>query len=75
MRNWILPEYVEDILPVEALRIEKIRRQILDLMHVHGYQLVIPPLLEYTESLLTGSSSDMDLRMFKVVDQLSGRMM
>lgn len=75
MRNWILPEYVEDILPVEALRIEKMRRQILDLLHVHGYQLVIPPLLEYTESLLTGSSSDMDLRMFKVVDQLSGRMM
>ncbi|MBK7365282.1 MAG: ATP phosphoribosyltransferase regulatory subunit [Nitrosomonas sp.] len=75
MRNWILPEYVEDILPAEALHIERIRRKILDLMHVHGYQLVIPPLLEYTESLLSGSGSDMDLHMFKVVDQLSGRMM
>lgn len=75
MRNWILPEYVEDILPAEALQIERIRRGILDLMHVHGYQLVIPPLLEYTESLLSGSGSDMDLHMFKVVDQLSGRMM
>lgn len=75
MRNWILPEYVEDILPAEALHIERTRRQILDLMHVHGYQLVIPPLLEYTESLLSGSGSDMDLHMFKVVDQLSGRMM
>ena len=59
MRNWILPEYVEDILPAEALQIERIRRGILDLMHVHGYQLVIPPLLEYTESLLSGSGSDM----------------
>ncbi|HNC41679.1 MAG TPA: ATP phosphoribosyltransferase regulatory subunit [Nitrosomonas sp.] len=75
MRNWILPEYVEDILPAESLHIEKIRRQMLDLMHVHGYQLVIPPLLEYTESLLSGSGSDMDLHMFKVVDQLSGRML
>lgn len=75
MRNWILPEYVEDILPAESLHIEKIRRKILDLMHVYGYQLVIPPLLEYTESLLSGSGSDMDLHMFKVVDQLSGRMM
>ncbi len=75
MRNWLLPEYVEDILPAEALHIETIRRQILDLLRVHGYQLVIPPLLEYVESLLTGSGSDMDLHMFRVIDQLSGRMM
>ncbi|MBX9895086.1 MAG: ATP phosphoribosyltransferase regulatory subunit [Nitrosomonas sp.] len=75
MRNWLLPEYVEDILPVEALQIEGMRRQMIDLLMVHGYQQVIPPLLEYIESLLTGSGSDMDLRMFKVIDQLSGRMM
>ncbi|SDX96552.1 ATP phosphoribosyltransferase regulatory subunit [Nitrosomonas sp. Nm33] len=75
MRNWFLPEYVEDVLPSEALRIEKMRRCILDLLLVHGYQFVIPPLLEYVESLLSGSGGDMDLRMFKVLDQLSGRMM
>jgi|CXWL01.1.fsa_nt_gi ATP phosphoribosyltransferase regulatory subunit len=75
MRNWILPEYIEDILPVEALHIEVMRRQIIDLLVVHGYQQVIPPLLEYVESLLSGSGSDMDLHMFKVIDQLSGRMM
>ncbi len=75
MRNWLLPEYIEDVLPLEALRIERMRRSILDLLLVHGYQFVIPPLLEYVESLLSGSGSDMDLRMFKVLDQLSGRMM
>lgn len=75
MQNWLLPEYVEDILPVEALHIEVMRRQIMDLLLVHGYQQVMPPLLEYVESLLSGSGSDMDLRMFKVIDQLSGRMM
>lgn len=75
MRNWLLPEYVEDILPEEAMHIEKMRRRIVDFLIVHGYQLVNPPLLEYVESLLTGSGSDMNLHMFKVVDQLSGRMM
>ncbi|MBY0483452.1 ATP phosphoribosyltransferase regulatory subunit [Nitrosomonas sp.] len=75
MQNWLLPEYVEDILPIEALHIEVMRRQIIDLLLVHGYQQVIPPLLEYLESLLSGSGSDMDLNMFKVIDQLSGRMM
>lgn len=75
MRNWLLPEYVEDILPVEAFHIEIVRRQVIDLLLVNGYQQVIPPLLEYVESLLSGSGSDMDLQMFKVIDQLSGRMM
>jgi len=75
MREWILPEYIEDILPAEALRIEAMRRRIMDSLLVHGYELVGPPLLEYVESLLSGSGGDMDLRMFKVVDQLSGRMM
>ncbi len=75
MRNWLLPEYIEDILPAEALHIETVRRRIIDLLKVHGYQQVSPPLLEYIESLLSGSGSDMNLQMFKVIDQLSGRMM
>lgn len=75
MRNWLLPEYIEDILPAEALRIEATRRRIMDWLLVHGYQLVGPPLLEYVESLLSGSGGDTNLRIFKVVDQLSGRMM
>ena len=75
MRTWLLPEYVEDILPAEAARIERLRRVILDLFAVHGYQLVMPPLLEYVDSLLTGTGHDLDLRTFKLVDQLSGRML
>ncbi|MCC6160724.1 MAG: ATP phosphoribosyltransferase regulatory subunit [Nitrosomonas sp.] len=75
MRNWLLPEYIEDVLPRDAYRIEKIRRLIMDKLFAHGYQFVMPPLLEYVESLLAGSGSGMNLRMFKVVDQLSGKMM
>jgi ATP phosphoribosyltransferase regulatory subunit len=75
MRTWLLPEYVEDILPAEAARIERLRRTVLDLFAVHGYQLVMPPLLEYVDSLLTGTGHDLDLRTFKLVDQLSGRML
>jgi ATP phosphoribosyltransferase regulatory subunit len=75
MRRWLLPEYFEDILPAEALRIERLRRHILDLFRVHGYELVMPPLLEYLESLLTGTGHDLDLRTFKLVDQLSGRLL
>jgi ATP phosphoribosyltransferase regulatory subunit len=75
MHNWLLPEYLEDILPPEALRIERLRTSILELFRVHGYQLVIPPMLEYVESLLTGTGRDMDLATFKLVDQLSGRHM
>lgn len=75
MRNWLLPEYIEDVLPAEAARIEQLRRSLLDLFKVHGYQYVIPPLLEYLESLITGVGHDLDLATFKVVDQLSGRLM
>ncbi|MBI2296037.1 MAG: ATP phosphoribosyltransferase regulatory subunit [Betaproteobacteria bacterium] len=75
MRTWTLPEYIEDILPLEAARIERLRRGILDLFKVHGYQLVMPPLLEYVESLLTGTGHDLDLQTFKLVDRLSGRML
>jgi ATP phosphoribosyltransferase regulatory subunit len=75
MRRWLLPEYIEDILPAEAQRVEALRRSILDLFRTHGYELVIPPLLEYLESLLTGTGHDLDLKTFKLVDQLSGRML
>ncbi|MES2498902.1 MAG: ATP phosphoribosyltransferase regulatory subunit [Pseudomonadota bacterium] len=75
MRNWLLPEYIEDVLPAEATRLESLRRQLLDLFKVHGYQYVIPPTLEYLESLITGTGHDLDLATFKVVDQLTGRLM
>jgi ATP phosphoribosyltransferase regulatory subunit len=73
MQNWLLPEYIQDMLPDEAWRVEQMRAQFLDLMRKSGYQLVVPPLLEYAESLLLDGSEDMDLRSFKLVDQLSGR--
>jgi ATP phosphoribosyltransferase regulatory subunit len=75
MRNWLLPEYIEDVLPAEAARIEGLRRKLLDLFKVHGYQYVIPPMMEYMESLITGVGHDLDLATFKVVDQLTGRLM
>ena len=75
MRRWLLPEHIEDILPREARAMERLRRRILDEFEVHGYQLVMPPLAEYVESLLTGTGHDMDLATFRIVDQLSGRMM
>jgi ATP phosphoribosyltransferase regulatory subunit len=71
--KWLLPENIQDMLPDEAWRIEGIRRDVLELLRRSGYQLVSPPLLEYAESLLINDSADMDLRSFKLVDQLSGR--
>ena len=73
--RWLLPEHIEDILPDEALRIETLRRRILDLFMEKKFELVMPPLVEFTDSLLTGTGHDLDLRTFKLVDQLSGRMM
>ena len=73
MQNWLLPEYIQDMLPDEAWRVDQMRAQILELLRKSGYQLVAPPLLEYSESLLIDGSADMDLRTFKLVDQLSGR--
>ena len=71
--NWLLPEYIQDILPDEAWRIERMRANVLELLRLSGYQLVAPPLLEYAESLQIIGNHDMDLRTFKLVDQLSGR--
>lgn len=75
MQKWLLPEYIDDILPAEAARVERLRRRILDLFHAHGYELVVPPMIEYLDSLLTGTGHDLDLKTFKLVDQLSGRML
>lgn len=75
MRRWLLPESIEDLLPDEARQVEDLRRRLLDECLCQGYELVVPPLVEYIESLLTGSGRDMDLRTFKLVDQLSGRTM
>lgn len=75
MLNWLLPENIADVLPSEARKIEELRRLLLDKFQSYGYEFVMPPLLEYIESLLTGAGQDMDLRTFKLVDQLSGRTM
>jgi ATP phosphoribosyltransferase regulatory subunit len=73
MSRWLLPEGIADVLPGEAAQIEGLRRALLDLYRGYGYEQVIPPLIEYLESLLTGTGRDLDLRTFKLVDQLSGR--
>jgi len=73
--NWLLPEYIADALPAEAERIERLRRTILDHFRVRGFEFVMPPMLEYIESLLTGAGQDLNLRTFKLADQLSGRTM
>ncbi len=74
-KRWLLPDGVEEILPLEASKLEYLRRQLLDLYESWGYQLVITPLIEFLDSLLVGSSHDLDLHTFKITDQLSGRMM
>ncbi|KAB8042468.1 ATP phosphoribosyltransferase regulatory subunit [Janthinobacterium aquaticum] len=75
MPNWLLPENIADVLPSEARKIEELRRLMLDNFRLYGYELVMPPMLEYLESLMTGAGKDTDLRTFKLVDQLSGRML
>lgn len=74
-KRWLLPDGVEEILPREAHKLESLRRKLLDLYGSWGYELVIPPLIEFLDSLLVGSSQDLDLHTFKITDQLSGRMM
>ncbi|MEO7243591.1 MAG: ATP phosphoribosyltransferase regulatory subunit, partial [Rubrivivax sp.] len=70
---WLLPEHIADVLPAQARRLEELRRELLDRAHAYGYELVAPPMLEHLESLLSGTSTALDLRTFKLVDQLSGR--
>lgn len=73
--RWLLPEGIDEILPPEAQRLEDLRRRLLDLCAAWGYELVMPPLVEYLESLLTGSGKDLELQTFKLTDQLTGRLM
>ena len=75
MSAWVLPDHIADVLPSEARHIEELRRALLDMARCYGYELVMPPLLEHLESLLTGTGEALDLQTFKLVDQLSGRMM
>ena len=70
---WLLPEHIADVLPAQARHIEELRRGLLDVARGYGFELVIPPLLEHLESLLTGTGRELDLRTFKLIDQLSGR--
>jgi len=71
--HWQLPDGVEEVLPARAESVERLRRTLLDLYRGWGYRLVIPPLVEFTESLLVGLGEDLDLITFKLTDQLSGR--
>jgi ATP phosphoribosyltransferase regulatory subunit len=73
MPRWLLPESIADVLPSEARQIEDLRRRLLDIYRTYGYELVIPPLIEHLDSLLTGSGRDLGSRTFQLVDQLSGR--
>jgi ATP phosphoribosyltransferase regulatory subunit len=73
MSAWLLPDHIADVLPSEARHIEELRRSLLDTARSYGYELVMPPLLEHLESLLTGTGEALDLQTFKLVDQLSGR--
>jgi ATP phosphoribosyltransferase regulatory subunit len=70
---WLLPEHIADVLPAQARYIEELRRGLLDVARGYGCELVMPPLLEHIESLLSGTGHELDLRTFKLVDQLSGR--
>ena len=73
--RWLLPDGIEEVLPDEARALEQLRRELLDLLATWGYELVMPPLAEYLESLLTGVGRELDLQTFKLTDQLSGRTM
>lgn len=73
--SWLLPQGIEDVLPKQAKRLETLRRQLLDVFACWGYELVIPPVVDFLDSLLTGSGHDLDLQTFKLTDQLSGEML
>lgn len=72
---WLLPDGIEEVLPDDAILLESLRRRLLDLFSCWGYELVIPPFIDYLNSLLTGSGRDLDLQTFKLTDQLSGEML
>lgn len=72
---WLLPEGIEELLPPQAERLERLRRDLIDQLHSWGYELVVPPLIDYLESLLTGTGNDLKLQTFTLTDQISGRQM
>ena len=74
-KRWLLPDGIEELLPRQAEHIERVRRQLLDLFHSWGYEMVMPPLVEYTDSLLIGRGDDLDLQTYKITDQINGRLM
>jgi len=73
--SWLLPQGIEDVLPEDAQQLEALRRQLLDVFSCWGYELVIPPVVDFLDSLLTGSGHDLDLQTFKLTDQVSGEML
>ncbi len=73
--RWLLPEGIDEILPEQARRLERLRRELLDQFDAWGYEMVFPPMIEYLDSLLTGTGNDLDLQTFKLIDQLTGRLM
>lgn len=73
--TWLLPEGIEEILPDDAARLERLRREVLDLFATWGYRLVVTPLIEFMDSLLTGTGHDLDIKTFKLIDQVSGRLL
>ncbi len=73
--RWLLPEGIEELLPPQADALENLRRQLLDCYRSWGYELIMPPFIEYLESLLTGTGGDLDLQTFKITDSLTGRQM
>lgn len=73
--HWLLPQGIEEALPADAARLESLRRNLLDMYSRWGYQLVMPPMIEFLESLLTGTGHDLNLQTFKLIDQLTGRSM
>ena len=73
--RWLLPEGMDELVPPESLRLERTRRSLLDLFARWGYEIVTPPFIEFLESLLTGTGEDLELHTFKLIDQLTGRMM
>ena len=73
--SWLLPEGIDELMPEEASQLEILHRSLVDRMRSWGYQLVVPPLVEYLDSLLTGTAKTLDIQTFKLTDQMSGRML
>ena len=72
---WLLPDGIEEVLPGDALELDRLRQKLLNVFATWGYELVIPPMIDFLDSLLTGSGHDLDLQTFKLTDQLSGEML